>query len=129
MDAAAALRFSRLFDRAVAACAQTQLLATRCRESQTRARATHASARRIRALAAETRAAWADTNLVFGAMRQHVEAVAQAMRADGIEREHAGAAIRARIRFVLYDSGLREQEAETVVAHANDWVDFVYRAA
>jgi type IV pilus biogenesis protein CpaD/CtpE len=101
----------------------------RCRESQSRARATHASARRVRALAAETRAAWADTNLVFDAMRQQVEAVANAMRGEGIEREHAGAAIRAHIRVVLYDNGLREQEAETVVSHANDWVDFVYEAA
>lgn len=124
-----ALRFSRLFDRAVAACAQAQLLATRCRESQSRARSTHASARRIRALASDTRAAWADTNEVFGLMRREVEAVANAMRASGVECAHASAAIRAHMRFVLYDGGLREQEAETVVERATEWVSQVYAAA
>jgi hypothetical protein len=128
-DVDAAQRFSRLFDRAVAACAQTQLLATRCRELQSRARATHASARRIRALASDTREAWAHTNEVFDLMRREVEAVASAMRASGVERAHAGAAIRAHMRFVLYDGGLREQEAETVVERATEWVDLVYAAA
>jgi hypothetical protein len=124
-----ALRFSRLFDRALAACAQAQRLATRCRDSQAHARATHASARRIRVLAGETRAAWAESNLVFAAMRREVEVVARAMRAGGMEREHAGAVVRAHMRFVLYDGGLREQEAEVVVAQASAWVDRVYEAA
>ncbi len=124
-----ASRFSRLFDRAVSACAQAQLLATRCRESQARARSTHASARRIRSLAADTRSAWAETNEVFDLMRREVESVALAMRASGVERAHAGAAIRAHMRFVLYDGGLREQEAETVVERASHWVDEIYTAA
>jgi hypothetical protein len=128
-EANTTLRFSRLFDRAVAACAQAQLLATRCRESQSRARAAHVSAGRIRVLAIETRSAWADTNAVFDLMRREVESVAEAMRASGIERAHAAAAIRAHMRFVLYDGGLREQEAETVVERATEWVDEVYAAA
>lgn len=128
-EAAAALRFSRLFDRAVAACAQAQQLATRCREGQSRARATRASARRISALAAETRAAWADANLVFDVMRRQVESVARAMRAEGIEQASAGATIRAHMRYLLYDKGLMEQEAESVVASANKWVERVYEAA
>jgi hypothetical protein len=129
MGADDALRFSMLFDRAVAACAQAQLLSTRCRETQANARAAHASARRIRSLAFETRAAWAESSIVFAAMRQEVEAVAQAMRSEGVERAHAGAAVRAHMRFVLYDGGLREQEAESVIARASEWVDLVYRAA
>jgi hypothetical protein len=128
-DAEASLRFSRLFDRAVAACAEAQQLATRCRESQSRARAAHASARRIRALAAETRAAWADSCDVLDLMRREVEKVACDMRDSGVERAHAGAAIRAHMRFVLYDGGLREQEAEAVVERATQWVDEVYVAA
>ena len=122
-------RFSRLFDRAVAACAQAQLLAARCRESQMHARAAHGSARRIRALAAETRAAWAEADIVFGAMRSEVEAVAHAMRDAGMEREQTAAAVRAHMRFVLYDGGLREQEAESVVERASEWVDDVFAAA
>ena len=128
-EADTALRFSGLFDRAVAACAQAQLLARRCRELQSRARSAHASARRIRTLAADTRAAWADTNEVFKLMRREVETVASSMRASGVERARAGAAIRAHMRFVLYDGGLREQEAETVVERATEWVDQVYAAA
>jgi hypothetical protein len=122
-------RFSLLFDRALAACARAQQLATRCRESQAEARNARASTRRVRALAAETRGAWADSSRAFMAMRRQVETVAIRMRDAGIERAHAGATVRAHIRYVLYDGGLREQEAEPVVARATDWVDEVYRAA
>jgi hypothetical protein len=123
------VRFSLVFDRALAACARAQQLATRCRESQAQARNAKASARQVRALAAETRGAWADTSRAFVAMRRQVETIAIRMRDAGIEREHAGATVRAHIRYVLYDGGLREQEAEPVVARASDWVDEVYRAA
>jgi hypothetical protein len=33
------------------------------------------------------------------------------------------------MRFVMYDGGMREQEAESVIARANEWVDEVYLAA
>jgi hypothetical protein len=62
-------------------------------------------------------------------MRRQVESVALRMLETGIDREHAGATMRAHIRYVLYDGGLREQEAEPVVTLATEWVDAVYRAA
>ena len=122
-------RFSALFDRAVAACATAQQLAIRCRESHTNARASRASARRVRVLASETRAAWAQSNAVFAVMRREVETVARAMRSEGLERLEAAAAVRAHMRFVMYDGGMHEQEAESVIARANEWVDEVYQAA
>jgi hypothetical protein len=33
------------------------------------------------------------------------------------------------MRFMLYDDGLREQEAETLLARASEWMDVVYAAA
>jgi hypothetical protein len=129
MNAGDDARFSQLFDRALAACAQAQLLSTRCRESQANARTAHASARRIRELAGDTRTAWAESNRLFATMRHEVELVAHGMREDGVERAHAAAAVRAHVRFVLYDGGLREQEAESVVARASEWVERVYQAA
>jgi hypothetical protein len=123
------VRFSPLFDRALAACARAQQLATRCRESQAEARERRASSRHIRTLAAETRTAWAGSSQAFAAMRGQVEFVAFGMRKAGVEHEHAAATVRAHIRYVLYDGGLREQEAEPLVAHATSWVDEVYRAA
>lgn len=122
-------RFSQLFDRALSACARAQTLCTRCRELQAKARGAHASARRIRDLAGETRTAWAESNRLFATLRHEVELVAQGMRNDGVERAHAATVIRAHIRFVLYDGGGREQEAESVVAQASEWVAKVYQAA
>jgi hypothetical protein len=123
-----ATRFSQLFDRAAAACARAQALAAQCADISARARASHASARRLQALAAETRAAWAGANATYGVMRHEVETVADAMRASGVSGEDAAAAVRAHVRFVLYDGGLREQDAEPVVESASDWVDAVYAA-
>jgi hypothetical protein len=123
------VRFSLLFDRALAACARAQQLATRCRESQAQARSAKASAHHLRALAAETRGAWADSSSAFLVMRRQVETLASRMREAGIDRERAGATMRAHIRYVLYDGGLREQEAEPVVANATRWVDEIYQAA
>jgi hypothetical protein len=124
-----ARHFSVLFDRAVSACATAQQLAIRCRESHANARASRASARRVRARASETLAAWAQSNAVFAVMRHEVEAVAHEMRREGLERLEAAAAVRAHMRFVMYDGGMREQEAESVIARANEWVDEVYLAA
>jgi hypothetical protein len=121
--------FTQLFDRAVAACAHAQVLAARCRESQSSARAAHVSARRIRALAVETRAAWAESDRTFSAMRCQVELAAAGMREEGMECSRAAAAVRAHVRFVLYDDGQHEQEAEEIVARASAWVEQVYQAA
>jgi hypothetical protein len=118
-----------VFDRAVAACAHAQLLYARCAETSARARMTHASSRRIRLLAVETRNAWAGADQVFGVMRHEVEAVAGAMRTSGVDLDDAAAAVRAHVRFVLYDGGLGERDAEPVAERASLWVEMVYNAA
>lgn len=122
-------RFSRVFDRAVMACAAAQRLAARCRDAQARARATRASARRLGALAAETRDAWVGSDLVFSAMRREVEAVAHSLRDAGVACDQAGATVRAHMRFVLYDGGMAEDDAESLIDRASDWVDLAYEAA
>jgi osmotically-inducible protein OsmY len=124
-----AARFSSMFDRAVGACAHAQLLMGRCAEISARARTTHASSRRLRALAAETHDAWMGAGKVFDVMRHEVESVAGAMRTAGVQRDAAAAAVRAHVRFVLYDGGLGEHEAEPVVERASQWVDQLYSAA
>jgi hypothetical protein len=121
--------FSRLFDRAVAACAAAQQLSSRSAEAVARARATRASTRRVRALVTETREAWALADLVYSDMRGEVERVARALRASGVDNSSAAATVRAHIRFVLYDGGLTERDAEPVVSRASDWVDLIYAAA
>jgi hypothetical protein len=94
--------FSKLFDRAVAACAAAQTLSSQ---------------------------AWALADLVYTDMRSEVERVAVTLRNAGMDKSTASATIRAHIRFVLYDGGLPEQAAEPVVARASSWVDSIYAAA
>ena len=124
-----AAEFTSVFDRAVAACAHAQLLMGRCAETSARARATHASSRRLQLLAVETRNAWERANAVFDVMRQEVELVADTVRAAGVGREAAAAAVRAHVRFVLYDGGLGEHDAEPVVERTSQWVERHYSAA
>jgi hypothetical protein len=121
--------FSKVFDRAVAACAAAQTLSSQSAEAVSRARAAHASARRVRTLVAETRDAWTIADVVYADMRREVERVARALRDSGIDNSAAAASVRAHIRFVLYDGGLTERDAEPVVARASTWVDMVYAAA
>ncbi len=73
--------------------------------------------------------AWAGSSEALIAMRRQVEHLASRMREAGIERDHAGATVRAHIRYVLYDDGLREHEVEPVVTHATNWVDEIYETA
>ena len=121
--------FTQLFDRAVAACAAAQSLTNKSGEAVRRAQSTRASARRIRALVSETRQAWALADLVYSDMRSEVERVARALRDSGMDNSSASATVRAHIRFILYDGGLTERDAEPVVARASHWVDRVYAAA
>jgi hypothetical protein len=122
-------RFSNVFDRAVLACAMAERLVISSAQAGARARATVASSRRIRALALETRDCWANADRVFGSMRRQVERVATQMRRDGMDRRDTATAVRARVRFVLYDGGFHEAEAEPVVARASEWVDELFAAA
>jgi hypothetical protein len=124
-----AASFSMVFDRAVDASAHAQQLMARCTATSARARTTHASSRRLRELAAEMRAAWLGADEVFDVMRHEVEAVAWTMRAAGVGRDAAASAVRAHVRFVLYDGGLTEHDAEPLVERASRWVELVYNAA
>jgi hypothetical protein len=120
--------FSGVFDRTVAACAAAQTLSSQSADAVSRARHARASLRRVRALVAETRAAWAIADAVFEDMRKEVEIVARGLRESGMEKSAAAASVRAHIRFVLYDDGLTEGDAEPVVARASAWVDRIYSA-
>lgn len=122
-------QFSQLFDRAVAACARAQALTAQSTEAVMRARAARASARRVRTLVGETQDVWAGADLVFNAMRHEVEHVARTLKASGVDDRTAAATVRAHIRFVLYDGGLAERDAEPVVSRASEWVHQVYAAA
>jgi hypothetical protein len=120
--------FNELFDRAVAACAEAQFLSGRTAESVRKARRERASARRLRALVAETRDTWEGANAMYAVMRVQVERVAREMRDAGVDNLSAAATIRQHIRFVLYDGGLPERDAEPVVTRASTWVDTVFAA-
>jgi hypothetical protein len=125
----APITFSAQFDRAVAACAQAQVLVTRAAEAAARSREARRSSRRLRQHVVETREAWNGAAHSGMLMRRHVADVARAMRDAGMSQDDAAAAVRAHIRFVLYDGGLREREAEPVVERANAWVEEIFRAA
>jgi hypothetical protein len=88
-----------------------------------------ANARRIRALVAETREAWAGADQMYSTMRQEVEQIAREMRDAGVDDRSAVATVRAHIRFMLYDGGLTERDAEPIVARASVWIEQVYAAA
>jgi hypothetical protein len=121
--------FNELFDRAVAACAEAQRLSGRTAESVRRARVERASARRLKSLVAETRDTWEGANAMYSVMRVQVERVAREMREAGVDNASAAATIRQHIRFVLYDGGLTERDAEPVVTRASTWVDMLFAAA
>ena len=121
--------FNDLFDRAVAACAEAQRLSGASAESVKKARLQRASAWRVRTLIAETRETWEGANAMYAVMRVQVERVAREMRAAGVDSASAAATIRQHIRFVLYDGGLSERDAEPVVTRASTWVDMVFAAA
>ena len=121
--------FSKIFDRAVAASASAQKLSSESAEAVSRARTARASARHVRALATETKDAWAIADAVYSNMRGEVERVARALRDAGLDNSAAAATVRAHIRFVLYDGGLTERDAEPVVERASYWVHMIYSAA
>jgi hypothetical protein len=122
-------RFAPILDRAVTACMQTELLIKQSTAAAARARELRTSIRRTRLLARETRDYWASADLLFTRMRRQVERMAAAMRATGVSRAEAVAAVRTRTRVVLYDGGFREVEVEPVVERISAWVDELFEAA
>ena len=123
------LDFTELFNRAVAACAESQRIVGLSTRTMRFARSSRADAMRLRRVAVLMRDTWSDADAVHSVLRNEVERVARAMREAGLDDRAAVATVRAHIRFVLYDGGLAEQDAEPVVARASLWVEQIYAAA
>lgn len=121
--------FSELFNRAVAACAESQRVVGRSADAMARARSSRVAAARLRRAAMQMRTTWAEAEAVHSVLRDEVERVARTLRDAGVDDRAAVATVRAHIRFVLYDGGLSEQDAEPVVARASRWVEQIYTAA
>ena len=121
--------FSSLFDRAAAACAESQRIVSHSAQTAERARASRAASSLLRRSVLQIRDAWANADAMHAVLRAEVEGVARAMRDAGVEDHEAVVTVRARIRFVLYDGGLTEQDAEPVVERASLWIEQVYAAA
>jgi hypothetical protein len=75
------------------------------------------------------RTAWAEAGAAHSVLRREVEFVARTLRDAGVDNRSAVKTVRSQIRFVLYDGGLTEQDAEPVVARATLWVEEIYAAA
>ena len=123
------LDFSELFDRTVAACAESQRVVGLSTRTMRFARSSRADAIRLRRAAVLMRDTWTEAEAVHSVLRNEVERVAREMRDAGVDDHKALATVRAHIRFVLYDGGLAEQDAEPVVARATLWVEQFYAAA
>ena len=121
--------FSALFDRAVAACAESQRLVALSSRTVNRTRASRVDSSQLRRAAMVMRDAWTEAEAVHAVLRTEVERVARTLREAGVDDRAAVATVRAHIRFVLYDGGLAEQDAEPVVARASLWVEQIYAAA
>ncbi len=121
--------FSELFNRAAAACAESQRLVGLSARTLSSSRRSRADASRLRRTAAQMREAWAEAEAAHSVLREQVELVAQTLREAGMDNRSAGATVRSHLRFVLYDGGLAEQDTEPIVARATLWVEQVYAAA
>lgn len=121
--------YSELFNRAAAACAEAQRLVGLSARALSRSRLSRADALRLRRAAAQMREAWEEAEAAHSVLRDEVELVARTLREAGLDNRAAVAAVRSQLRFVLYDDGLTEQDAEPVVARATFWVEQVYAAA
>ena len=121
--------FSALFNRAAAACAQSQRIVADSARIVAQHRLVRAVAARLRRTAVHMREAWAEAETVHSVLRVEVERVARTLRNAGVDDRAAVATVRSHIRFVLYDGGLTEQDAEPVVARATLWVEQIYAAA
>lgn len=121
--------FNALFDRAASACAQAQRLVSRSSSAVKRARAERASNARLRRMVEDAMQAWASADAVHAVLKNEVERIVHELRAAGIDHRGAVATVRAHLRFVLYDSGLTEQDAEPVVQRASAWIEQLYNAA
>ena len=123
------LDFTELFNRAVAACAESQRIVGLSTRTIRFSHASRANALRRRRAAVQMRDTWTEADAVHSVLRSEVERIAREMREAGLDDRAAIATVRARIRFLLYDGGNAEQDAEPVVARASLWVEQIYAAA
>lgn len=121
--------FTPLFDRSVPLCAEAQTLLRQSVTAVHRVRALRSASRRAQALVEEGRRNLAVAEILFDSLRRELERVVTTMRAAGLDQSQAAATVRARVRFVLYDEGFREAEAEPVVDRATTWVRELFEAA
>jgi hypothetical protein len=121
--------FSALFNRAAPACAEAQRLVGLSARTLSQSRRSRADALRLRRTVTQMREAWEEAEAAHSVLREEVVRVARTLREAGLDNRAAVATIRSRLRFVLYDDGLTEQDAEPVVARATLWVEQVYAAA
>jgi hypothetical protein len=121
--------FTPLFDRSAQLCAQVQALVRQSAAEIARARALRLASRSARMLATKARTNLEVAEILFTTLRGEVESAVLTLREAGLDEAEAAAAVRARVRFVLYDDGFRETEAEPVVDHATAWVKELYEAA
>lgn len=121
--------FSELFNRAAAACAEAQRMVGRSADTLAKSRRSRSDALQLRRITSRMREAWAEAEAVHSVLREEVELVARTLKEAGVDNRSAVATVRSHIRFVLYDGGLTEQDAEPVVARATLWVEQIYAAA
>jgi hypothetical protein len=121
--------FTPLFDRSAQLCAQVQALVRQSAAEIARARALRLASRSARLLASEARMNLEAADILFTTLRGELESAVTTLRDAGLDEAEAEAAVRARVRFVLYDDGFSEVEAEPVVDHATAWVKELYEAA
>ena len=67
--------------------------------------------------------------ILFTSLRGEVESAVSTLRDAGLGEAEVEATVRAHVRFVLYDGGFGENEAEPVVDRTTSWVRELYEAA
>jgi hypothetical protein len=121
--------FTPLFDRSVELCVRAQALVRESSSELVRSRTLKLVARRAKAVAETGRMNLEVAAILFTSLRDEVESTVSSMREAGLTEAEAEATVSARVRFVLYDGGFREEEAEPVVEHTTTWVRELYDAA
>ena len=114
--------FTPLFDRSIELCARAQALVRKSGSEVAQARALRLVSWRARALAKAGRMNLEVAEVLFVSLRDEVESAVSTLREAGLAEAEVEATMRAHVRFVLYDGGFREVEAEPVVERTTTWV-------
>jgi hypothetical protein len=121
--------FSTAFDTAVQLCVEAQQTIARSAEILARARSRRTVRWQRRRIARDASAHLATTGALFDLLQREVERTADQLRNVGVDEEETLDIVRARVRFVLYDSAFAQEAAEPVVERVEDWVRKRFRAA